>query len=118
MCNTHCNCNITISYNPCHNVYYDYAGFKCVKNPCIILQSQPNSSKAKYIKEYGLGNECFDKCNNLINNNTCVSKSYCNCCETTAPPTSCNCCETTAPSTSCDCCETTVQPTTCHTNPI
>ena len=109
MCNSNCNCNNNSACNPCDNVYYDYAGFKCITNPCVILSSQPNSSKAKYIRKYGLGSHCFDKYGNLVNDNEC------DCSSTTEPTTSCGCgcgCETTqAPSTTCPCeCETPSEP--------
>lgn len=112
MCNSNCNCNNTPACHPCKNVYYDYVGFKCVTNPCVILSSQPDSSKAKYIKKYGIGYDCFDKCNNLVNNNECKqNNSGCGC------GCGCECESTTEPSTSspCDCgcdCATTIEPST------
>lgn len=106
MCN---NCN------PCCNVYYDYAGFRCITDPCILLKSQPNSSKAKYIKEYGLG-YCCDVYENKCECKEPEPSCCCNCnCDTTCPPTSCE--EEEEPSCCCNC-DTTCPPTSCPEIPM
>lgn len=79
MCQSSCVPSITDCLK-CENVYYNCN--KRIRNPCTLLNVSPDGSKAKYIKEYGLGYDCF--------------KCPCSCpCETTEPqpePCETTCC--------------------------